>query len=112
MSDKTRYDDGDEVRCRTCSKPLRKPAPVVYDVNFGAHHPSCRVTSPILCDSTTSESENTRQVCSAIATFWNPNSDVCYCDTHALGLSSLNPITAMPGPAVRGIRERQAKERG
>ncbi len=111
-SDWARYQDGDEVQCRTCHEPIKKPSPAVDDANLGAHHPSCRVTRPIECDGTAEELfSDTRVVCDHGATFWNPATEHCYCYDHQEGLLGLQPITEMPKDAVKRVQERQATVR-
>ena len=111
-SDWARYEDGDEIQCRTCHEPIKKPSPAVSDAHLGAHHPSCRVTRPIECDGTGEElSEDTQRVCPRGATFWKPETELCYCDDHQEGLPGLQPITEMPKDAVKRVQDRQARVR-
>ncbi len=111
-SDRARYDDEEEVRCRKCGKGLRKPSPVVYDENLGVYHPSCRVPRPIVCDCTTSEdSEGTQTVCGCIAAFWHERQERCFCENHRDALPDLQPIAEMPYDAVQAVLERQKRER-
>jgi hypothetical protein len=111
-SDSARYDDGELVSCRTCGKPIQKPKPVCFDGDLGAHHPSCRVTGTIACEAVLGElPDNAQWVCGRPATFWNRETECCYCDDHQEGLPGLEPISEMPREAVRRIRGRQRTER-
>ena len=112
-SDRARYEDREEVTCRTCGKALRYPSPMVDDANLGVHHPSCRVRRPIRCDATSRENtEDTRSVCGAAASFWDGVKDRCYCKTHRMGLPGLISILKMPKSVVDATLARQIVELG
>lgn len=112
MSDRARYDDGEEVLCWTCARPIRKPEPVSFDLHLRASHSSFCTPEPLKCDGTHKDlRDDVREVSSRDATFWNPESEVCYCDDCREGLRGLQTISTMP-PEVRvKISTRQERER-
>ena len=112
-TDRARYDDREEVTCRTCGKTFSYPSPMVDDENFRVHHPSCRVPRPIRCIAVTSkDSDGLENVCGEYASFWNPANDLCYCETHQAGLPGLQPITEMEKKIVDAVIARQRAELG
>jgi hypothetical protein len=112
-TDRSRYDDEEEVWCRTCGEAFRHPSPVHWGQHFGAHHPSCRVPRKIRCGATVGEnSDGSVNVCGSDASFWDKVNDDCCCDTHQEGLSDLQPITAMTKEVVANVLARQRIELG
>jgi hypothetical protein len=55
--------------------------------------------------------DNAQWVCGLRATFWNPETERCYCDDHREGLPGLEPVSEMPEEAVQRIQARQRTER-
>jgi hypothetical protein len=114
-SDRARYDDGDDVRCRTCGAVFSHPSPVHWGPHFGAHHPSCRVPRRIRCGAIVSEnSDGSLKICGSDASCWNEVNGhyYCYCDTHQEGQRGLKPITAMTKEVVADVLAQQEKELG
>lgn len=111
-SDRARYEDGALVLCRTCGGPIQKPNPVRFDRHLGVHHHWCPVRRTIKCEAVLGElPDNAQWVCGCAATFWNPQTELCYCDDHGEGLQGLQPISKTPEKAVRRIQARQLAER-
>ncbi len=111
--DRARYDDGDDVRCRTCHAVFSRPSPVHWGQHFGAHHPSCMAPRKIRCDATDTEnSEDIRSVCGKDPSFWKKANNLCYCNMHIAGISELQPITAMTKEVVADVLARQRAELG
>jgi hypothetical protein len=111
-SDRARYDDGALVFCRSCGKPIQKPNPVRFDQDLGAHHAWCPVARTIACEAVLEElPDDAEWACGRPATYWNPETELCYCDDHREGLRGFQPISKMPEKAVRRIQARQLTER-
>ncbi len=65
-----------------------------------------------MCDAPLKElTEKTWEVCGRGAAFWNPETELCYCDNHRRALRGLQPISKMPEKALRRIQTRQLTER-
>ena len=112
-SDRARYDDKEEVWCRTCGAAFRYPSPVHWGQHFGAYHPSCRVPRKIRCIATASENpDGSVNACGSDASFWNEVNDHCYCDTHQGGLPGLKPISEMTKEIVAAVLAQQKKDLG
>ena len=114
-SDRARYDDGKEVRCRTCGAAFRYPSPVQWGQHFGAHHPYCMAPRKIKCIATASENlDGSMNVCGSDASYWNEVNGhySCYCDTHQEGLPGLKPISEMTKEVVAAVLAQQEKELG
>ena len=112
-SDRARYDDGEEIPCRTCGTVLSYPSAMVDDLDLNVHHPSCTVPRKIRCDAAAIEnSDDIRSVCCLDASSWDVVNNLCYCDNHQAEISGLQPITEMTKETVAVVLARQKVELG
>ena len=111
-SDRARYDDGELVFCCACGEPIQKPNPVHFDRDLRTYHHWCPVRRTVVCDAVVGElPDNAQWVCRRPATFWNRETELCYCDDHGEGLRGLQPISEMLEKALQRIQARQRTER-
>ena len=63
------------------------------------------------CDGVIEElPDGDEELCGYLATCWDPETELCYCDDHEEGLVGLRPISEMPHEAVQRIQARQRTE--